>query len=137
YTAEGFTNPITSATIAGIACTDVSDTGATLPALADATTVPMVGDRELAVSDGEDTATASIVLSPPSGFNSVILGDDLNQTNTGTIFDFVPAAKEGNALFTPFVVDNKGNIIDAPAGVYECWDLSVDDVDPNIAVARS
>lgn len=137
YTVENFSGSITSATVAGIACTDVSDTGATMPALVDETSVPMPGERELEVSDGEDTATANIVLSPPSGFNSVILGDDLNTSDTGTIFEFVPAAKEGNALFTPFVVDSQGNIIDAPAGVYECWDLSVDENDPNVAVARS
>lgn len=135
---SGFEGSIVSATVAGVACTGVSDTGLTLPALVDETTVPMPTEVELEVeSDEAETATANITVFPPSGFNSIILGDDLNQTSTGTIFDFVPAAKEGDALFTPFVVDSEGNIIDAPAGVYDCWDLSVDDVDPNIAVARS
>lgn len=136
YATNGFSDSIISANLAGIECTSVSDTGATMPALTDETTVPMPGERELEVSDGEDTATTNIVLSPPNDFNSVILGSDLNNSNTGTIFDFVPAAKEGDALFTPFVVDSKGNIIDAQAGSYIGWHLSVDDIDPNIAVAR-
>lgn len=137
---SGFEGSIVSATAAVVACTGVSDTGLTLPALVDETTVPMPTEVELEVeSDEAETATANITVFPPSGFNSVILGNDLNTSDTGTIHEFVPAAKEGDAIFaeSPLVVDNKGNIIDTPVGVYDCWHLSVDENDPNVAVARS
>lgn len=136
---SGFSNSLTGATIAGIECAGLSDISVTLPSLVDETVVPMVGGRDFTVTDGVDSDTKTVTVFAPTGFNSVILGDDLNQTNTGTIFDFVPAAKEGDAIFSEstLVVDNKGNIIDAPAGIYNCWHLSVDGVDPNIAVARS
>lgn len=138
-TVTGFTSSVLWATIAGISCTDVSDNGFTMPDLIDEASVQMFGNRQLTVGNDDESASLNIDVVAPEGFRAVVLGDDLNQTNTGTIFDFVPAAKEDDAIFaeSPLVVDNKGNIIDAPAGVYNCWHLSVDDVDPKIAVARS
>lgn len=138
-TVTGFESSILWATIAGISCTGVSNNGFTMPALVDETTVPMFGSRQLTVGNDDESASLNIDVVAPEGFRAVVLGDDLNNSNTGTIFDFVPAAKEGDAIFSEstLVVDNKGNIIDAPAGVYNCWHLSVDENDPSVAVARS
>lgn len=132
-----FSDPLSWVTISGVSCEDVVPDGFTLPSLTDLSVVPAPGIRTLiAGNNDEQSSPFNVSVVPPDGLNSVILGDNLNQTSTGTIFQFIPEAKEGDALFTPFVVDDKGNIIDAPAGVYDCWHLSVDNADPNIAVAR-
>lgn len=146
----------TSATLAGVLCSDVSEEGFTVPALVDMAILPIPGNRNLIAIDEDDIESAPfeiLVKIDEDGYlRNVSLSSDLNAENTGVIHNFSPPAKENDLILWPTElnfegdplpedqqteVDEHGDIIAFFVGTRQFWHISIDAGDPNIGVARS
>jgi hypothetical protein len=101
YTVSNFSGPITSAKIIRngieIAGTSVSDTGATLAALAQGLVIPEPGTgATLELSDGTDTATTTLEFLPDTGFT---------YQNVGTVSGALVEGDWGEGLGLQSTVD--------------------------------
>jgi hypothetical protein len=141
-TTTGYGSPVNAITIAGVACSGVSGTGGTAPALTDGATVPTPGTRQLtATNASSESANRNISVGVASGQFAQLLSGTLS-TGVGSIIkNFSPAAVAADFIIHPTdggtIVDASGRIKTSFLGQMQFVHLAVDSENPQRAVART
>lgn len=139
WATSGFSPAPNAATIAGVACSSVSGSGGTAPALNDGATVPMPGTRQLTGSNGTQSANINKVVAVADGlFARELIGTP--DTGAGSVVvGFDPAAKAGDYLVYPTAnntsISDKAILETDNVGTMNCVHISVDAGNPNQGTA--
>lgn len=119
---------VSGITIGTLAAIDIDDTDGVgfhgMPALTDETVHELYGTRTVTITGENGAPTTTTNFLPPDGMDYVVLGDDINDTETGAVFEFDPPAAEFDQIVKPVElgIDESGNIL-GDTGVYVCWHL--------------
>lgn len=139
WSTSGFSPAPNAATIAGVACSSVSGSGGTAPALNDGATVPMPGTRQLTGSNGTQSASINKVVAVADGLFARELVGTPNTGAGSVVVGFSPAAKAGDYIVHPTTnntsVDDKGRLKTDNEGTMNFVHISVDEGNSNIGIA--
>ncbi len=95
---------LTALTIGNISAVNISGSGISwtfdLPAIIDNTTSQNFGSKTATASNGATNLTLSTQWLPPTGYSYIEIGSLINQTVTGTVYLFNPAAAQFDQIAT-------------------------------------
>jgi hypothetical protein len=124
YETSGLTS-VTSILIGDLEADSISDSSGvgthSMPGLTDETEHELFGIKTVTFNG---SLTTNTIFLPPEGYDFVELGDDINDTETGAVFEFDPVAVEGDQLAKPesLGIDEHADIL-GDDGAYTVWHI--------------
>lgn len=117
---------VTSVSVGTLAAVSLSDTTGdgthALPALTDEVAHELFGTKTVTFNGSGPTTTSSFL--PPIGYTYVTLGNDIDSSSNGIVYNFSPAAVENDQIITPdTLTPNDRGQASGEAGVYTCWHI--------------
>jgi hypothetical protein len=137
WTTTDFSPAANAATVDGVACSAVSGSGFTMPALVDESIVPLPGTQQLTGTNGTQSASRNITVMAPSGMASQLLSGIIDTSGDGSVLiGFDPAAVADDYILYPTAgntsVNSAGQLQTDTAGIIEMWHIKA-----STGVARS